>query len=302
MKLTTPIGKRIRTHQLASRAGLGFTPDAMIELILHSKRCGFNGDFVAVPAAWDDDLTPQTAVEIAMEHDVTIDICGFLPGEHFSPLSKDGRKKAEDEIFRQLAIRSVLAKAGVTGNYFNGPVDHGWMNGVFSPDEYTSWIAWLNAAAAADEITINIEPLNPVESAVTDAFRTLHSAIKETNAKRIKFQYDFGHAWKRKMKIGFFKMLLVEDLVGFAEFANVGRAPLDCRRGIPMLQYIKLLSQLPEGCNIATEPFDYPGVIAKLGSKMEELCDTRLSGFDALKRDAKYFIEHGVMADLALAA
>ncbi len=88
---------------------------------------------------------------------------------------------------------------------------------------------------------------------------------------------------------------MMADKIGYFEWANVGRNPLDDNKlGINFPGYAMTLHKLPSDCIMGNEPFDQ-SVITAFG--LSELCTTQTPGPDCLARDAIYLRKLGVMAN-----
>ncbi len=278
-------------HQLALTAGLALTPPALDEGLSFMKRLGFNG-CVVVPKAWDPSLTAKIAAEIASKHSMSLQTCGFLPGNEFSPHSQTGHRAALDEIHRQMQIQIEFIDAGIGEQLLCGPIDIGWKSREFNQDGYNTWLDALNQLASEQGLQLAIEPLNGVESPVPNAFTTLSRAIAELKCLRTGIQFDTGHAKARGVSMNQF--VEMTPLIWMFEFANVGRHPLSWRKGINFPGYARNMHLLQKHCVVSDEPFDPIGVINPLG--LQAFCTTTTLGKAAMTSNTRFLKKLGVMS------
>lgn len=285
LSLPTPV----LAHCLAF--GPSLTPDSLRRSLEASLDMGYNG-LVFVPAIATPDLTPELVAAIFGEFKAQGLVCGFLSGNGPDPIEGDDSaiKQARENLQKQALFASILADAGWSNHRMVGPMHTvhrkmrpGW-DGPRKKDlnaKLERWVDVLNDVGGELFLDMCLEPLNPVEDGTPDPFRTLDRMVmKQLN---VRLHWDTGHAFAHKMSLAEF--MAIAPQVGFFEFANVGRQPLHHDLGIDFLGYAKEMVRLPNGCDVAYEPFD-PSVVEAFA--LQELCPVTTSGPDCLRMGAAY--------------
>jgi|GEM_PF-1341060 len=279
----------ILAHCLAF--GPSLTPDSLRRGLESSLDMGYSG-MVIVPAIASSDLTPERTADIFGKFKAQGLVCGLLPGNGPDPIEGDEAaiQQAREIIVSQARFASVLADAGWSNHRMVGPMHTlhrkmrlGW-DGPRKKEldaKLERWINILNDIGGELFLDICLEPLNPVEDGTPNPFWTLDRLVmRQLN---VRLHYDTGHAFAHKMSLVDFMAMAPQ--VGFFEFANVGRQPLHHELGIDFAGYAKAMGRLPDGCDVAYEPFDQSVIEAfDLGA----LCPVTTPGPDCLKMGQAY--------------
>ena len=282
MKIPTTVLSHCLAH------GPSITPDGLRESLKADKALGFGG-MVIVPAIIDPTHTPEAIAQIFYEMKMTGLVCGFNPGNGPDPLG-DEASLCVESLRSQAEYAIALADKGCGPATIVGPVHthHMTLRPKWPADGFKKWMDKIHALAVELDLDVLFEPLNSVEDGTPDPFWTLYNAV--LGREQFGLQWDTGHAYARALTTKSFSHMAHK--VGYFEFANVGRNPLDNKLGIDFSSYIQAMENLPGGCVVGDEPFDQ-SVIQAFG--LQQLCTTMVPGPECLARDATFLRSLGVM-------
>jgi hypothetical protein len=265
------------SHCLAH--GPAVTAEILRRTLPHDKRLGFAGQVIVAATVQDE---ARNIVEAFAAHEMAALVCGFLPGDKPDPWENpDGALEA---LKPQIALAGELAAEGVGPKMIVGPTHT--LHRKARPngnDEHgiARWLEKLSGAALVADLSVCLEPLNPVEDGTGNPFHTLFRLIQPHG--NLFLQWDTGHAHAHGLDAG--NMLQMSNWIGYLEFANVGRHPLHTNQGIDFAAYARAVPQLANCQLFGDEPFDRT-VINAFG--LQDLCDTTTPGPRTLELDADF--------------
>lgn len=286
MKLPT----NVLSHCLAH--GTAITPRNLRKNLAADQGLGYSG-MVIVPLLIDPRYSPRQIIKSFWETEMTGLVCGLIPGNGPSPFEQP--KLVLESLRRSARFAATFAEKGLGLPILVGPLHTHHCQRLpanWSVGRLHKWQDKLESFLKQFGLSALYEPLNEVEDKTPRPFRALFRAVQKRNSG---LHYDTGHAHARKINFaGEFRGLAPK--IGFLEFANVGRWPLDELRGIIFESYAKAMEVLPDDCTVGVEPFCQKVIKA---FELSELCDTTVSGEATLKRDAAYLQKLGIMAKAA---
>ncbi len=279
--------KGVFSHYLAHAPKL--TPTSLRRNLIADQKLGYAG-MVIVPAIIPKHYSPTKIAEAYSDVDMGGLVCGFIPGNGPSPFTEP--KLVLKNLRRDARFAARFAELELSEPVLVGPMHTHHMQRMpgWSLAKLEGWFEEMDGLAHEFELTILYEPLNATEDKTPKAFRTLLELVKGNEFRGIHF--DTGHAYASNFCSGD-QFKAMESEIGYFEFANVGRWPLNSDRGISFETYAEWLPELPDDCIVGVEPFD-PSVIKAFG--LEKICTTTEPGRSALAMDAEYLRRLGVMA------
>jgi len=286
MKLPTKVFSHCLAHEVA------ITPPKLRQMLIADQKLGYSG-MVILPLLTKLWYSPNDITQPFQDTGMQGLVCGLIPGNGPSPF--DQPRLVLKSLRRQARFAAMLAdknlgSAGLVGplhTHHRQPLPANWTESMFY-----QWIDTVDAVLQEFGLRALYEPLNAVEDKTPQPFQTLHKAVMDRASG---LQYDTGHANAHGVTMEEFQDLAPK--IGYFEFANVGRWPLDESKGIDFGAYAQAMADLPDDCLVGAETF-CQAVITTFGLK--GLCDTDVSGEETLRRDAKYLQEKlGVIAKTA---
>jgi len=236
------------------------------------------------------DLAVEKLAEVFWEMEMDGLVCGFNAGNGPNPLKDDEADHCLANLRQQAEYAIALAESEKGQPVMVGPMHtHHMNNKRNSVEGLKHWLTKLHAFAIEINFQLLFEPLNATEDNTPDPFHILYNAMEDS--EMFGLHWDTGHAHARGMTP--MDLMGMADKIGFLEFTNAGRWPLDINFGIPFAQYIKAMDSLPEYCVVGVEPFDQ-SVIETFG--LGHLCTTTVPGEQALKSDFNFLYQRGVVA------
>lgn len=285
MKLPTAVYSHCLAH------GPSITPDNLQACLEADKKLGYRG-MVIVPAMIQPGFTPEAVAQVFRDMQMHGLVCGLNAGKGIDPLIGDGWQACLSHLRKQAQYAIALADRGCGPNMMVGPMHTHHMNprkGGWPEDGFMRWMDKLHAMAIELGIELLFEPLNSTEDRTHDVFQTLWRAVRDR--EMFGLHWDTSHAFDRNMTPN--DMRKMAPKIGFLEFANVDRWPLDMSMGISFLNYVSAMVNLPESCRVGVEPFD-PTVIRAFG--LGQLYATNVSGAECLARDFLTLGRQGVVS------
>lgn len=279
----------LKSHCLAH--GPSLTPQGLTDDLLADKSLGYGG-MVIVPALADQEKhSPKSFALIFEETGMKGLVCGFNAGNGPDPLGEH-YELARDNLRKQARFAVALAEIGRGPAILVGPVHthHMTKRPTWNQGNFGRWMDQLQGVAQEFDIRIFIEPLNSLEDGTPSAFETVFDALRIRG--RLGLQWDMGHAYMQLRGHAIETALQMSSRIGYFEWANVGRHPLEQEHGIDFEAYAAIRKRLPANCEEGVEPFD-PSVIQAFG--LQDLCTTTTKGPECLALDIAFLRRLGVV-------
>jgi hypothetical protein len=285
VKLPTPV----LAHCLAY--GPRITQKSLRISLEHSQRLGYSG-LVIVPAIIEEGFTPHAVTKMFKEMGMTGLVCGFNPGNGPDPLHEEGRDMAIEFLGQQAQYAIALADEGIGPAMMVGPMQtlHMKERSTWPADGFRRWMQKCAAFSAEFGLFLAFEPLNRHEDGTPKPFWTIFDAIKDQEL--LGLHVDIGHADANGMTVEDLKPMAHK--VGYLEFANRGRWPLQQGMGIDFPTCVAGMTHLHDHCQVGNEPFD-GSVIKTFG--LGRICTTEISGQECLRREVRAQLDKGREAD-----
>ena len=246
-----------------------------------------------VPALFGNDITETSLVQTVGELGMKTLLVGFNGGDGPSNLKLAEYQQALENLRPVARMIVALAEKDLCEPIMVGPVHchHRQLLPMgYKETDLDRWFDCLQKLAEEFGIKVAIEFLNEVEDKTEEPLGRIINAIRE-GRDRLQIHWDTGHAHMRGLKANHLQEF--SNMIGFLEYANVGRWPLDVAQGIDFARYVKAMEFLPDNCVVGDEPFDQSVITA---FDLEELCDTTVSGPEATRRNAIWYKGKDLMA------